>query len=80
MEFNTMSRTKRAGATEPSIGTKITAKRAEKILGAAGVPDYAKVSVTGALAYVVDEWLAGRGRKGVRARAEASEPESGGAE
>ncbi len=43
---------------------------------AAKLPSWVPDTFTARVCWIVAEWFAGRGRKGVRRRAEASEPES----
>ncbi len=71
---------------------KVTTKRLERRIilkipesvikkaQAAKLPSWVPDTFTARVCWIVDEWHAGRGRKGVRHRAEASEPESGPAE
>lgn len=47
---------------------------------AAKLPSFVPDSCTARVCWIVEEWHAGRGRKGVRSRAGASEPENEGAE
>lgn len=74
-----MSRTKATRAPIARHTLKIPASIIKMALKVR-LPDNVQDSFTARVGQVVIEWYAGRGRKGVRSRAEASEPESEGAE